>query len=346
MLPSWSFVLLSVLHLTQAIDVYLHPQADAQAYHLSPEGASFALAKHLDLEMFEPLAQQGEYYEEYPLFGKGVGNALVITLESPDAIAVVPEELEVTYTLGSHPDLDSLSSVLYTLLSRARRTYDSVYESSGPSWRMSQLDALSSFLDSEEPSFAAIELRELSKLRLEYGSTNEEYQNRVRQLQDFLRRVITGRPNLRLAIVTFDAFHSQTRNFARQEQSPLPPNRPPPQQPIGSISTCYVDQPACQNATDSCSGRGECVQATKSGRTCFVCLCGVTQTGEGASTKTEKWAGDSCERKDISAPFVLLTGTVLVLIILVVSSVSLLSGIGEGELPSTLLSTAILPQKD
>jgi hypothetical protein len=327
---------LSTFHLSHALNLYLHPQATKE---YSPEHASFALSRHLNLEMFEP-SLQPVYYEETPLFGKGAGNALVVTLDASDAVAVIPQEFEVSYTLGSRPEFDS---VTYTLLSRAKHTYDSVYEGSGSLWKISQLNQLSSFLESEEYGFAAIELRELSRLRLDHGSTSAEYQDAVHQLRTFLSRAIADHDNLRVALVTtFDVYDSKRRVVARQEQSPLPP----PQQPIGSISTCFADQGACQNGTNSCSGRGECVEATKSGHTCFVCLCSTTKTGEGANTKTEIWVGESCERKDISGPFVLLTGTVVVLIILVISSVSLLSGIGESELPSTLLSTVVTGKKD
>ncbi|KAJ7075831.1 hypothetical protein C8R43DRAFT_1054067 [Mycena crocata] len=127
-------------------------------------------------------------------------------------------------------------------------------------------------------------------------------------------------------------------------QAPFP--RPPPQSPIGSISTCHTTLDACSNATSSCSGRGECSGATKSGRTCFVCSCGTTRTGSGNQVKTETWVGESCERKDISAPFVLLTGTTIVLLLVIAGSVSLLYTVGNIELPSVLMGGAVNAKKD
>jgi len=174
-----------------------------------------------------------------------------------------------------------------------------------------------------------------------------EYLDAVRTVRSFLRSALNRSDRLRLAILTFDAYDQQKRSLIpRQEQSPLPSSRPLPQQPISSISTCFTTQDACEETTNSCSGRGQCVEATKSGRTCFVCSCSNTRTGEGAQTKTDIWVGESCERKDISAPFVLLTGSVVVLILLVIASVSLLSGIGYSELPSTLLSTTVSSKRD
>jgi hypothetical protein len=46
-------------------------------------------------------------------------------------------------------------------------------------------------------------------------------------------------------------------------------------------------------------------------------------------------------RQPLCRPFVLLAGTVLVLILLVFGSISLLSSVGGHELPSTLLVTAV-----
>lgn len=194
------------------------------------------------------------------------------------------------------------SSVLYTLLARAKHVYTSLYEGSGPLWRLSELSNLYSFLESGTSRFAAIELRGLSKIRYEYGPMSDEYLDAVRIVRSFLRSALNRSDRLRLAILTFDAHDQQKRSvIPRQEQSPLPSSRPLPQQPISSISTCFTTQDVCEQTTNTCSGRGQCVEATKSGRTCFVCSCSNTRTGEGAQTKTDVWVGESCERKDISA---------------------------------------------
>lgn len=217
-------------------------------------------------------------------------------------LAVVPDEIELSYVINSPEPLGSLSSVLRTLLARAPHAYTSIYEGSGSLWHMSDLNDLSSFVESEVSGFAAAELRGLSKIRLEHGAMSDEYLDAVRLVRSFLRSAINRTDRLRLAILTFDANDRQKRNVVpRQEQSPLPSNRPLPQQPISAISTCFTTQDACEQTTNTCSGRGECVEATKSGRTCYVCSCRKTRTGEGAQTKTDIWVGESCERKDISA---------------------------------------------
>ena len=46
------------------------------------------------------------------------------------------------------------------------------------------------------------------------------------------------------------------------------------------------------------------------------------------------------------SPFVLLTGTVIVLILLIVGSISLLYGVGYQEMPSTLMGGAVGTRKE
>ena len=46
------------------------------------------------------------------------------------------------------------------------------------------------------------------------------------------------------------------------------------------------------------------------------------------------------------SPFVLLSGTVIVIIFLIVGSISLLYGVGDQPLPSILLATAVNAKKD
>lgn len=88
MLRSWLLVPFSLVHLAYAVDVYLHPQTAGATADLSPEGASFALARHLDLELFEPLPLRDSssvFREDDVIFGKGQSSALVIALDSADA---------------------------------------------------------------------------------------------------------------------------------------------------------------------------------------------------------------------------------------------------------------------
>jgi hypothetical protein len=213
--------------------------------------------------------------------------------------------------------MSTLSSIISTYLHRASHSYSSLYSAlscppsvtprlldifSSPSTSaktfLSELSTLSTFLDDPTSSkFAALELHGLSQIASAQGPDSEEYRTAAAAFRAFLSAATSQPSNINLAILTYSPFTSNRQPSKRQPpQSPLPPSLPP-QEPIGSVSTCHLSSDSCTNATNSCTGRGECVQATKAGRTCWICACGQTLSESG---KTETWVGEMCERKDIS----------------------------------------------
>lgn len=196
--------------------------------------------------------------------------------------------------------IHTLSSVIHAYLHRASHSFGSLFSSS----KISQLDhvhTLSAFFeDADEPSFAALDLAGLRELRERHSK--EDYVRIGRELHAFLEKVVDD-DRFTLAVFTYSspaAISVMKRSpVAQQSQAPLPTTAPP-QQPIGAISTCFASLDACNDGTNSCSGRGQCVKASKGSHQCFVCTCGATTTGEGKDVKTDYWAGEKCERKDIS----------------------------------------------
>jgi hypothetical protein len=157
-------------------------------------------------------------------------------------------------------------------------------------------------IESDEPGvFGALSLQGLDDLRMEYGRESEIYGVAAESTRALFESAIANDKKLSLALITFPSTLSfSTINDKRQqppEQSPFP--LPSPQQPISGISTCFTTAEACGNATDGCSGHGSCLQANKIGRMCFVCACSATKDDE--TGKLEEWAGEACERKDISS---------------------------------------------
>jgi hypothetical protein len=221
--------------------------------------------------------------------------------------------------LSDSPVVTSLSSIISTYLHRAPHVYSSIYSelshrpqgipsfldifsvsSSATETFVSETSALSDFLDTDEAStdkFAAFELKGLSYIAEAYGRSSEQYQLAARTTRAVLESALS-KSNLNLAVFTFSSSGpTDKRRRAQPPQSPLPSPSPMPQLPIGGVSTCFLSEAICTNSTDSCSGRGECLQASKAGKTCFVCACNKTTTSNG---KTQTWVGDACERKDIS----------------------------------------------
>lgn len=195
----------------------------------------------------------------------------------------------------------SLSSVLTTYIHRARQQwFPSVYAALdfGNSEDISDLKVFLN--DAEEPSFAAIELSKVREARQKFGFDSYEYSEVADEIRNLLQDAAESN-NFNVVVLTFAAPSSPSivkRAAPQESQVPFP--APPPQLPIGGVSTCFTSLDACNNGTSSCSGRGECAKATKAGKTCFVCSCGATKVGEGNKVKTTYWAGDSCERKDVS----------------------------------------------
>ena len=208
--------------------------------------------------------------------------------------ALVPDSLQVSFTT---PPSNSLSSVVSTYLHRARHTFASLYSSRDIS-QTKDIQSLASFFNSaESPAFASLDLSTIHDIRHTYGSSSNEYIQVADTLRTYLEQILDDN-NFNLAIIALPP--PSTSLFRRQDPAPPHTPSPLPQQPIGSISACFTTLDVCNNSTSSCSGRGTCVQASKAGRTCFVCSCDVTKIGEGNKVKTVTWAGQSCERQDVS----------------------------------------------
>jgi len=90
-----------------------------------------------------------------------------------------------------------------------------------------------------------------------------------------------------------------------------------PSQVVAAGKTCFSSLAHLNNATASCLGRGHGVRgistrANSDSNECWVCKCGVTEDDEGRRTS---WAGEGCEKKDLSGcvskPFLVLSGLIV-----------------------------------
>ncbi|TFK53573.1 hypothetical protein OE88DRAFT_1717789 [Heliocybe sulcata] len=287
--------------------------------------------------------------------GKG-GDALLVTLSEEDSTEAIPESLQPAVTAPDSFWRYHADSLVERYLSRASRVYSSIYSSSYSSplslgiprlldtWTLTkptkatetfieEVAALVDFLETPsedgEPKFGAFDLQGLHEVKAHYGADSEQYQSAKETLNAFFQSAL-AKPNLNFAIVTHPSSAMNAKRQPPPSQSPLPM----PQEPIGSFARCFQSESACVNGTSSCSDHGACVQAKAQGQGgCWVCACAATRSEKG---KVETWAGQACERKDVSGPFVLLTGTVITLILLIAGSVGLLFGIDADKLPSTL----------
>lgn len=105
---------------------------------------------------------------------------------------------------------------------------------------------------------------------------------------------------------------------------------------VPQSKTCFASLDDLKNQTASCLGRGEGVKGiTSRGKECWVCQCTKTVDEAGHTTK---WAGEGCEKEDLSGDFVLLFFSGAGLILVLAFSVGVLYKVGNVELPGTLAS--------
>ncbi|KAH9040186.1 hypothetical protein EDB85DRAFT_1927453 [Lactarius pseudohatsudake] len=325
-----TLVLLTLFELAQSAQIYLHPPITLWG-SLPPRLASATVAKHLNLDRLVPLQENeplitGDIDREF--VGQGPSSGLLIGVDDADAEYTVPvEDLRAPLELSYHDPTSIFSEIIQKSLYRAPLAYSNVFDGSNGSTTFdSELSALVEFLEADRLSwdrFGAFLITGLRSIGDAYGRDSEEYTTAAGSLKDALRSA-ADKPHLHLVILTYPGVQAGVQK--RQDQSPLPPDTPLP--PVGSDTLCFVSEEICSNSTDSCSGHGACVQANKAGRACFV-----------YDGRTEYWAGSKCERKDVSGPFVLITGTVVALILIIVGSISLLSSVGNQPLPSVLTSS-------
>ncbi|KAE8212376.1 hypothetical protein CF327_g3989 [Tilletia walkeri] len=104
------------------------------------------------------------------------------------------------------------------------------------------------------------------------------------------------------------------------------------------MGKCFRSEKDLNNATLECSGRGSGRESRAGGGVCWRCVCKPDRR-EGRVTY---FAGEACQKIDVSGPFVLLASTTIVLILVIGSAVGLLFRTGQEELPSTLAGVSIV----
>jgi len=362
------WVLLLLVDVSIAIRVYVHP-APANVVRLppvlSPTQARAVVSQQLGLDAFDPLDEVDSkvvnLVTDSSFVGKGSRNAMLLTVGEDVLREIIPASLKSSFSISNPPSAASeVSLVVSSYLQRASHVYTNIYSatsshpvqpvprlldtfsasfSSATEEFLSETAQLVSIIEEEEnDSFGAFELKGVSAIAAEYGRQSEQFKLAVETSRALFESAM-AHPKLSFVVLSYPTTQSHTKRqqALQPPQSPLPPPLPSPQLPIGGVSTCHESADTCSNATEACSGHGACVQASKAGKTCFVCSCNITHD---ASGRRDYWAGDSCQKKDISAPFTLITGTVIAVLLIVIGSVSLLYSIGDQQLPNLLTAGA------
>ncbi|KAL2163177.1 hypothetical protein VTH06DRAFT_5233 [Thermothelomyces fergusii] len=113
------------------------------------------------------------------------------------------------------------------------------------------------------------------------------------------------------------------------------------------VPKCFSTLERCVEATNSCSGHGECVNkygagnGTDGSHSCFVCACKATVVKapdgrESGGRKTVRWGGDMCQKEDVSVQFWLIAGFTVTIVGAVTFAIGLLFKVGEEKLPGVI----------
>ncbi|KAG1725417.1 uncharacterized protein EDB91DRAFT_1062235 [Suillus paluster] len=336
---------------SQAADVYLSPPQTFPS-RLSLQHAGFVLSQHLGLEPLENFQHYSDLLGEHEFVAQGASDALFLLVDDASIQDIIPPSMSRSFSIAGAP-ASSLTSLVSSYLHRATHAYSLIYSDlaippegiprtldifSAPTPAneafLAEISTLTKFFESSsDDKFASLELTGLSQLASTYGRSSEQYQLAVRTVRAVLEAT-TADAKARVAVLSYTpSTIIDKRQPQPPQQSPLPAPHPPTGPPARRLASCLPSADACSNATSACFGHGQCVSTINAGQECFVCACSDTKS---ASGKTESWAGEMCQRKDISSTFVLIAGTVITLILLMGGSVSLLYSIGDDELPSIL----------
>lgn len=154
-----------------------------------------------------------------------------------------------------------------------------------------------------------------------------------------------------------------TRTFQPSKRDSLPRNTmqrdtaPQARKPQASeavlsspLPVCHSTNSSCVDATNNCSGHGFCHRKYKDKEDgtpsdCFACKCqpSVEKNGDG-KTRTVRWGGAACQKKDISSPFFLIAGITVMIVAAVATAIGLLFNVGQQELPG-VISAGVGPAK-
>ncbi|KAG8948161.1 hypothetical protein FRC04_009960 [Tulasnella sp. 424] len=304
--------------------------------------------------------------------GQGQQDSVLIVIQSDHPEDFIPSDMKQSFIIPDAPSASMFTDLIHAYTERASHLFDSVFSSLSPflasiketpaykqlldifdlagegakhfveefgrlvEWVDEEIEGKSKATSSpDEDKFSAFEVKGLAELEKAQGRESEQYITAAKSMQ-----AVLSNPNLQnrqVAIVVVPPETSRRQKRAPQSAADSSLLTASNNKVVFSTSTCFKSNETCTDKTSGCSGHGSCNPVTIAGKTCYTCSCAVTKNDKG---RRQWWAGQACERLDMSTPFTLLAGTALALIVLVVFSVGLLQAVGSEQLPNTLTAAA------
>ncbi|KAG8983669.1 hypothetical protein FRB90_005843 [Tulasnella sp. 427] len=303
--------------------------------------------------------------------GQGSQDSVLIVIQSDHPEDFIPSDMKQSFTIPDAPSASMFTDLIHAYTERASHIFDSVFSSLSPflasiketpaykqlldifdlagdaashfveefgrlvEWVDEEIEGKAKATSSDEDKFSAFEVKGLAEVEKEHGRHSEQYLTAAKSVQ-----AVLSNPNLqrsKVAIVVVPPEAPRRHKRAPQSSAASSLLTASNNKVVFSTSTCFKSNDTCTEKTNSCSGHGSCSGVTIAGKTCYTCSCSITKNDKG---RKQWWAGQACERLDMSTPFALLAGTTLALIVLVVFSVGLLQAVGSEQLPNTLTAAA------
>lgn len=116
-----------------------------------------------------------------------------------------------------------------------------------------------------------------------------------------------------------------------------------PTVPITRVPRFFDSKSKCETQTGQCSSRGKCIQSDypTAGRWACQCSSSLEKTRSGKGTMRVYWAGNACQKQDISAPFHLFLVFTIIIVLAIVGAISTLYSMGGEELPGVLTAAQV-----
>ncbi|CCO29418.1 putative protein C1709,03 [Rhizoctonia solani AG-1 IB] len=149
----------------------------------------------------------------------------------------------------------------------------------------------------ETPNFATFEITALDLLGEEYGRDSEQYRKAVDVIEWL--SILGWHEGETYSLIVTPKTEPEGHSYHQIRGAVSSIERRAPVSGSVPIYSCFKSADSCGNATSSCSGRGSCVSVSRAGRTCYTCKCEPSRSKDGMTTTY--WAGQQCERKDVSS---------------------------------------------
>lgn len=206
---------------------------------------------------------------------------------------------------------------------------------------MSAQERLTRFAKKEEMNVVVVLMPETSRMskskKNPYGSYEKISQAPIARRSKPTEEPMTESPSILTTPIHYSNKQVQTSNAS--DNSTITPI-------TGIPKLCHSTIESCRNATNNCSGHGECYRKYggkgEAAGSCYTCICKPTLKtiplpgGKENGTTFQYWGGAACHKQDVSGAFWLIFLFSVVIIGITGWAIGMIFSIGEEKLPGVI----------